>query len=270
MYQFALLAVLVVAALWFFVLRDKVSSSSSETQAPAVHAPTNVHRAVPPAAAAPGAHHAAGASTPAQRAARAHAGVAATHPGVAPTHPAAAQRAHQQASPAHAPAASATHTAAPATHHAVVTTHAPAAPAATKGAGATSSTTPVVKSIEGQLAANKIVLVLFWDPRASTDQFVQRELASAARMFGGGVAVYRALANQVTDFGTFTQKALVTETPTILMITPSKQETAYAGYNTSSAIAQSVEEAGGKRSAAPPPSHAPKPKQPAHATGHAG
>lgn len=267
LYQFALLAVLVVAALWFLVLRNMVSSSSSETPAPAVHPPTNVHRLAPPPTTAPGAHHAAAGSAPATQAhapatspTHAPAGASAKHAAAsAKSQSASTGAAHKPATATHAPAATATHAAAT-THAPAAATAKPAAPAAAgagtaKGTGVTGSTTPIVNTIDAQLAAKQIVLVLFWQPGSSTDQFVQRELVAAGHLFGNHVALHDALASQVTEFGTYTQKALISETPTIMMITPAKAETTLPGYTTSASIAQAIEEAGGKRSSAPAPSH---------------
>jgi hypothetical protein len=259
------LAVLVVAALWFLVLHKMVSSSSSETPAPAVHPPTNVHRLAPPASTAPGAHHAAAAGAPG-----AHAKAPATSPTHAPAgasvkHAATSAKsqsasANAQHKPATAAAPAAAAPAAAATH-AAATTHAPAASTPPKSAGATGSTgvtgstTPIVNTINGQIAANQIVLVLFWQPGSTTDQFVHKELVAAGHLFGNHVALHDALATQVTEFGVYTQKALINETPTIMMITPAKAVTTLAGYNTSAAIATAIEEAGGKRSSTPAPSH---------------
>jgi hypothetical protein len=259
-YQFALLAVLVVAALWFLVLQKMVNSSSSETPAPAVHPPTNVHRVAPPPSAAPGAHHAAAPGAPATHAkapatspTHAPAGASAKHAAAAAKSQSASANAQHKPAAAAAPAAAATHAAA--------TTHAPAASTVNESAGATGSTgvtgstTPIVNTINGQLAANQIVLVLFWQPGSTTDQFVQRELVAAGHLFGNHVAVHEALASQVTEFGVYTQKVLINETPTIMMITPVKAVTTLAGYTTSPSIATAIEEAGGKRSSTPAPSH---------------
>ena len=252
LYQFALLAVLLVAALWFLVLHKMVTSSSSETPAPAVHAPTNVHRVAPPPTAAPGAHHAGAASAPATHA---HAPAASpTHApaGASAKHAAASAKSQSASTGAQHKPATATHAPAAAATHAAATTH---PPAAATGTGVTGSTTPIVKTIDSQLAANQIVLVLFWQPSSSTDKFVQHELVAAGHLFGNHVALHEALASQVTEFGTYTQKALINETPTIMMITPVKAVTTLPGYTTSASIAQAIEEAGGKRSSAPAPSH---------------
>jgi len=266
LYQFALLAVLVVAALWFLVLRNMVSSSSSETPAPAVHPPTNVHRLAPPPTRAPGAHHAAAASAPATHAqapaaspTHAPAGASAKHAAASAKSQSAGAAEHKPASATQAPAATATHAGAT-THAPAASTAKPGAPATAgagtaKGTGVTGSSTPIVNTIDAQLAANQIVLVLFWQPGSTTDQFVQRELVAAGHLFGNHVALHEALAGQVTEFGTYTQKALINETPTIMMITPAKAETTLPGYTTSASIAQAIEEAGGKRANAPAPSH---------------
>lgn len=256
--QFALLAVLIIAALWFLVLHKVVSSSSSETSAPPAHAPTYVRRTTPPPSAAR-AHHPAATTTPAT--AR-HA--AAT----SPAHRPAASTAHKPATTTHkaavttAPkhAASAKHApAATSTHHAA-TAHPPASPAVPKSAGALPPPSQVYTQVQAQLAAHKVVLVLFFTPAGTTDQFVAREMLNAAHAFGKGVATYFALPEAVTDFGSFTQKALITETPTIMIISPGGQVGTIAGYTTAGPIAAAIAVAGGKLSAAPAHSRTPKHK----------
>jgi hypothetical protein len=245
-YQFALLAVLLVGALWFAVLH-KMVNSSSETTPPPAHAPTSVHHAAGAPGAAAAHPHPAPATTPAHR-------VAATPaPKPATTHAAAA-------------AAVTAHHAAVTTHHAVVTTkHATvivpkkSAPAAAGAHPSVPGPAPV-QAIEQELAAHKLAIVLFWSPGSTTSAFVKSELGAAAHAFGGNVAVHYALPGQVSEYGTFTRKQLITETPTIMLIASSEHVTTLPGYNDAASINQAIEEAGAKHASAPQrPSHAAKP-----------
>lgn len=220
-YQFALLAVLIVAVLWFAVLHKMVSSSSSESTSSSAPPPTSVHS--PHRAIAPPLTH---------------------HPGVTVK---AGAHGVVGASPAHRAAAT-THHAASATTKPQTATHAAAAAgtaskAATPAPGASTKPT-VVKEIESELKENKIVLALFWNPKASLDQFVQRQLKVVAQVSSGVVATHYAQASQVAEFGVYTQKVLINETPTILMIQPGGHTSTLVGYNDVKSITQAIAEAG--------------------------
>src|SRR5271155_4167557 len=81
-YQFALLAVLIVAVLWFAVLHKMVSSSSSESTTSSAPPPTSVHS--PHRAIAPAVIHHPGVTVKAG--AHGAAGASATHHAVVTTH----------------------------------------------------------------------------------------------------------------------------------------------------------------------------------------
>jgi len=196
-----------------------VSSNSSESTISSAPPPTSVHRLHRPAALAP--THRSGAATKAAQNA------------------AAATAAQRAAALRHA-AATATKPQA-ATHAA---THASAtSKPATPAPGASTKPT-VTKEIESQLKENKIVLALFWNPKASLDQFVQRQLKIVAQLASGAVAAHYAQASQVAEFGSYTQKVLINETPTILLIKPGGQTSTLVGFNDVKSIQQAVAEAG--------------------------
>jgi hypothetical protein len=100
----------------------------------------------------------------------------------------------------------------------------------------------VTGEIDSQIAAGKLVVVMFWQPKSAVDQYVHAQLGSALGAFGSAVAVHYALPSQVNELGTWTGKVLVTETPTILIITPSNQVTALAGFTDSAYIAQNIDQ----------------------------
>ncbi|MHB8491930.1 MAG: hypothetical protein ACYDA6_06940, partial [Solirubrobacteraceae bacterium] len=69
-------------------------------------------------------------------------------------------------------------------------------------------------------------------------------------------AVHSGTAAQVGEYGEFTKKVLITETPTILLVTPAKRVTALAGYTETASIKQAVAEAqAAERAASKPASH---------------
>jgi hypothetical protein len=224
-YQFALLAVLLVAALWFLVVQKMVSSSSSETTSPALHAPTNVHRA-------PGA-------------------TTAHHPAaLTPAHPAGKTAKPASATASHSAAATSKHAAA-ASHPVVRTTHVVVTPKRTTPPSGAGKQTTVVKEIESELGENKVVLALFWNPAAHLDQYVRGQLKLAGQISSGTVSVHYAQASQVAEFGKYTQKVLINETPTILLITPGGQVTTLAGFNEVKSIEQAISEVANPFAAVP-------------------
>ncbi|MDE3069642.1 MAG: hypothetical protein KGJ43_02820 [Acidobacteriota bacterium] len=267
--QIALVVAVALVVLWMAVLRNMVnnSSSSSSSSAGAPSTATTPHRPVTAPAsrgtAATETHRAAGgAGALAHRAGGAAATHARTATGAAArsaTHPLAAPRS-STGHAATAPAATRSHAA---TSHGPATTRtAPPttaarahAPGLTKSPHAPQPTT-AVSSIEEQLGAGKVVLILIWDPSATTDRYVHHELEAAARSLGRAVAVHFGTASQVSDFGDFSKKVLITETPTILLVTPSKQVTTLTGYTEATSIKQAVAEAQAAERAASAKHHA--------------
>jgi hypothetical protein len=276
-FQVALLVVLALAVLWVAVLRNALNSgSNTSSETPSTPA-SRVHRPAPPAGAhaiarahpAVGMHraggtHAGGASAAAGRVMPAHgqhtANATAPRPTAAPRHGAPAGPSHASATP---------HTGAAAlagAHHAAARGNAHAAPtaaashpatrshstgvahpgAATRPAHRTSSGSGVsatVRAIEGELRQGKVALVLFWDPHSVTDQFVRQELQAAGGSLGRAVATHYALASQVGEYGKFTQRVLITETPTLLVIAPDGQVGMLVGFNEAETIKRAVAEA---------------------------
>lgn len=236
-YQFALLAVLIVAVLWFAVLHKMVSSSSSESTTSSAPPPTSVHS--PHRAIAPAVTHHPGVTVKAG--AHGVVGASSAHhvTVITPHHVAVITPHHVTAITPHA--ASATTKPQTATHPATAagTPSKPATPAT--GAG---NKPTVVNEIESELKQNKIVLALFWNPKASLDQFVQRQLKIVGQLSSGVVATHYAQASQVAEFGSYTQKVLINETPTILMIQRRGQSSTLVGYNDVKSIRQAIVEAG--------------------------
>ncbi|MGA2320000.1 MAG: hypothetical protein ABSG95_04565 [Solirubrobacteraceae bacterium] len=97
--------------------------------------------------------------------------------------------------------------------------------------------------VERQLKQGKVVTVLFWNPQGADDVAVRHELDAADRALGGKVAVHEALASQVGSFGAMTQAIPVDETPTILIVNVQGQETALTGFTDAFSIEQAIEEA---------------------------
>jgi hypothetical protein len=238
--QIALLVVLALVVLWVGVLQKMVNSSSTTTTSSPPASAATPHRHVAAAGAA-----GAAATAHAAHHARSHAASSKASHHATPAAHAAARHAHSHAGAAAAGAAGAVAVTHAHTTHAATPSHATATtpvPGATHPRAAATSPA-AVKSIEERLGEGKTVLLLFWDPSAKADQFVHHELEAVGHSLGRSVAVFSAKPTQVGEFGAFTQKVLVTETPTILLITPAKHESTLVGYNEEKSIKQAIAEA---------------------------
>ena len=98
-------------------------------------------------------------------------------------------------------------------------------------------------TVEGELKQGKVVTILFWNPKATDDVAVQRELQSAGHALGGKVVVHEARASQVGSFGAITRAVQVYQTPTILIVNKHGQVTTLAGLTDAFSIEQAINEA---------------------------
>jgi hypothetical protein len=137
------------------------------------------------------------------------------------------------ATPATKPAASAK----PAAH-----AKTPAKPASAKPAAKTLSTPQQVSLIKNAIADHKVVAVLFYNPAASDDQAMAKELASVPT-HGGKVVKLAAPVSELTSFGMITQQVPVVTAPTLVMIDASRQATTLTGYADPLELNQRVDEA---------------------------
>lgn len=245
--QLALLAVVVLGALWFFALRPRTQSTTSPpapapAPAPAAAAPAtapkpyntktpviggllgdvnkaNAAVATSQANANTLEHDSGAASSPtgtpvttasASAAAPASGRAAASSPSTATTPQTAT---HPGAtSGAAAGSAAATHPATAAgartATHAATTSHATGV--------ATASVSPAV-TIKNELADGKTVALLFWNPLGTDDQAVHGALLALAKG-DHSLVVDSATAGQVANYGTIVTTAQVLETPTLLIM----------------------------------------------------
>jgi hypothetical protein len=98
-------------------------------------------------------------------------------------------------------------------------------------------------TVERELAHNRTVLVLFWNPKGSEDRAVRAQLPAVAHKLGATVAVHYSLPHAVAQYGKFTNTVQVNQTPTILLVNPHGQATALTGFLDAYAIDQAVAEA---------------------------
>jgi hypothetical protein len=94
-----------------------------------------------------------------------------------------------------------------------------------------------------QLAQGKTVLLLFWDPKATNDVEVRRQLLAVAARQKGKVAVHLAEADQVGQYGAMTRNVQILQTPTLLIVGKKGLAVTLTGLVDQYAIEQSIQEA---------------------------
>jgi hypothetical protein len=281
-FQIALLAVVLLAAVWFVALRGHSSASSNEASAPAPAASSaasqgagaSVGSAASKSAAGPG-----GASSSSQGSSTYHGsapGVDGLTRAIAKARGAVTeseqhakalqQKSAEAAREAQAPSSSAT----AGVHHAATTggtlpakhsttkTHAGSSLASTKSAASkaasnaatgkpTVATTaggiPVLQArVEGELKQGKVAALLFWNPKGAVDKTVRRELQAAGGRLHGKLAISVARSSEVGLFGSFTRSVQVYGTPTILLVNHAGKTASVTGLTDVFSIEQAVRE----------------------------
>lgn len=261
-FQIALVAVVVLLALWLVVLRH----ASSESSLPA--ASSSQPATTPQPAASSSSSGSAGSSgSSASGTSTYHGsapGVAGLTRAIAKARGAVAQsqqnaqrlqsKEKQASSAAQATAAKPASTASaksvagatPAPAKTTATPHSATKPSTGAASSATRAKAgiPVLQSkVEAQLKHGQLVAILLWNPKGSVDKVVRSNLQSAKRSFPGKLTVHVATSGQVGSFGTFTRTVQVYSTPTILLITPKGATSSVTGLTDSFAIDQAIREA---------------------------
>ncbi len=101
------------------------------------------------------------------------------------------------------------------------------------------------EAVAHELHEGRVVLLLFWNPHSYDDQAVHSQVQAAARNLGHRVAVHVAKAGEVGSFGTVTREVSVAQTPTLLIIGRKGTTTTVTGLTDSFSIEQDVREARG-------------------------
>ncbi|MFI4994118.1 MAG: hypothetical protein ACHQCH_10965 [Solirubrobacterales bacterium] len=236
-YQIAFVAMAFLVLVWFVALRGHSSSSSPGSSA---SAPASAASQAKAAAPSPVYHGAAPGVEGLTRAiAKAHGAVATSQQNAKELQEKSAQASGQ--STATTPSTTATHSSqavAPAS------TSKSAARTAVKPHKAAASGTPAQqKVVESELKGGKVVLLLFWNPKASVDVAVHKELQAVGRKLRGKIAVHAAEAKQVGSFGSITKAIQVYETPTILLVNRHGVTTTLTGLTDVYSLEQTIEEA---------------------------
>jgi hypothetical protein len=272
--QIALVAVVLLAAVYFVALRKHGSSSESESSAPAPAAST---------ASASSAGTSASSSSAASPSAGSTGSGTSTYKGSAPgvdgltraiqkargavseseqNAKALQQKATAASGSAEKLGSSAAGTAAPAAaatggtaalKHSAATTHAASSADAVKAKSKTpasktqttknASDVPVMQArVESELEHGKIAALLFWNPSGTVDNTVRRELQATARKLHGELAISIARTSEVGSFGTFTRTVQVYGTPTILLINPAGKTASVTGLTDVFSLEQAIRE----------------------------
>lgn len=138
--------------------------------------------------------------------------------------------------------------------HSAATTHAASSaaaavkaksktPASKTHATNTASDVPVMQArVESELRHGKIAALLFWNPRGTVDNTVRRELQATARKLHGKLAISIARSGAIGSFGTFTRSVQVYGTPTILLINPAGKTASVTGLTDVFSLEQAVRE----------------------------
>ena len=98
------------------------------------------------------------------------------------------------------------------------------------------------KPLLAELAHGKVVVLLFWNKRASDDRSVHAVLRSVDR-HGGKVAVHSASVSRVADYTAITSGVQVLGSPTALVIDRKGHAMSITGFNDARAIDQAVGDA---------------------------
>lgn len=279
-FQIALVAVVLIAAVWFVALRGHSSSSSNESSAPA------------PAASSAASASSASAGSAASQSASSPSGGSSSSQGTGTYHGSApgvdgltraiakargavteserhakalTQKSAQASGETQASSSSATanahHTATTggtAAKHSTTKTHSGNSAASGKSAASkaasdaatgkpTVATTaggiPVLQArVEGELKHGKVAALLFWNPKGTVDKTVRRELHAAGGKLHGKLAISIARSSEVGLFGSFTRSVQVYGTPTILLVNPAGKTASVTGLTDVFSIEQAVKE----------------------------
>jgi hypothetical protein len=221
-FRIALVALVVVGAVWFVALRPKSGSEASPATTPAPGV-TGLANDVSKAKGAVDASSAGAAKTEAAANAVGGSGTATKSTAAKPAAPA------KTAKPAAKPKAAAK----PAPK--------PAKPGLADDAAPGDPSRPLLADID----AGKVVVVLFWNKNGSDDRATRSALRAIDRHHGKVVAT----AIPVSDVGKYeaiTRGAQINESPTVLVIGAGGKARAITGYTEANEIDQAVSDMGGK------------------------
>lgn len=95
---------------------------------------------------------------------------------------------------------------------------------------------PVAKAV----AAEKILVLLFWNPKAADDRVVRRELRTVGSRHKKDVVVHVANVKDIARYAPVTRGAQVEQSPSVLVIGRDRKATVLEGYSDRETIRQAV------------------------------
>ncbi|HVL96804.1 MAG TPA: hypothetical protein VM266_13175 [Solirubrobacteraceae bacterium] len=98
---------------------------------------------------------------------------------------------------------------------------------------------PVAKALED----GKVLVLMFWNPKAGDDRAVRRELREADSHRGRNVHFHVAHVNKVARYESITRGASVEQSPAIVVVDGKRQAQVLAGYSEHAAIEQAISDA---------------------------
>jgi hypothetical protein len=269
-FQIALVAVVLLAAVWFVALRGHSSSSSHEVSVPAASSASSAagSAAAQSASSSGGkgsSSHAAGTyhgSAPGvggltRAIAKARGAVSESERHAKTLAKKSAEASGEATAPSSSSTASAHHVAASggtAAKHSTTKTHSGSSAASTKSSASKAAPAkptiatnakgiPLLQArVESELRQGKVAAILFWNPKGSVDNTVRRELRAAGAKLHGKLAVSVARSSQVGLFGSFTRSVQVYGTPTILLVNHAGKTASVTGLTDVFSIEQAVKE----------------------------
>jgi hypothetical protein len=111
-----------------------------------------------------------------------------------------------------------------------------------KPAAKTLSTAQQVTLVKDAIEAHKVVVVLFYNPAASDDQAMAKELGGVPT-HSGKVVKLAVPVSELTNFGMITQQVPVVTAPTLVLVDASRQATTLTGYADPLELSQRVDDA---------------------------
>jgi hypothetical protein len=240
-FQIALAAVVLLGGIWLFALQGDSKSGGSSSQ-PAASSP--------PKSAAQPSSSSSSASSDAATGGTTAPGVSGLSRAIAKAHGAVStseQNAHELQKKSEAASSTSNQTSesasaqTPAPAKATASTPARATPAPAKPKQAAVLATKQ-KTVESELRAGDVVVLLFWDRKGADDIAVHNAVRGLARG-NRKIAVHESSARQVAQYGTVTRGVQVLGTPTVLVVGRHGKTKALTGLTDRYALQQAISEA---------------------------
>jgi hypothetical protein len=97
-------------------------------------------------------------------------------------------------------------------------------------------------SVAKAVASKKVLVMLFWNPKAADDRAVRKELRQVGR-HKGAVTMHVANVNDIARYAPITRGVDVEQSPSVVVVGRDLSATLLAGYSDSGAINQAVSDA---------------------------